>query len=238
MRSGGTPAYFRRSASSAARVPLQVARRTRGARTSKSASQTQETSFPSAVRSLRMPSRSCSPGSRVSVRRTSLAPAGFFTSRSVSSRSPRRSVSARPNAASTASRPAATSASGAPRVSASAGRGERVVDVVEAGQRDADVDRPLRRAQRDVGAAGAVEDDPCRRDREIRSARVAVRAVVAAEVAEVDGVVDVRGAAPAAVLGVRRVRHARPARRCRRRRRSTGRRRGRGRGRRRADRPR
>ena len=89
-----------------------------------------------------------------------------------------------------------------------AGRGERVVDVVETGQRDADVDRPLRRAQRDVGAAGAVEDDPRRRDREIGSARVAVRAVVATEVTEVDGVVDVRGATPAAVLGVRRVRHA------------------------------
>ncbi len=60
---GSIPAYFRRSASSGARVPLQVAWRTRPASSSKSASQIQETSRPSAILSLRTPSRSCSPGS-------------------------------------------------------------------------------------------------------------------------------------------------------------------------------
>ena len=75
------PAYLSRNASSAALVPAQVTRRTRPASSSKSASQIHETSCPSAVRSLRIPSRSSSPCSSVSVRRTSFAPAGFLISR-------------------------------------------------------------------------------------------------------------------------------------------------------------
>ena len=51
IRSSGQPAYFSRSAISGARVPAQVTRRTAPASTSKSASQTQETSRPSAIRS-------------------------------------------------------------------------------------------------------------------------------------------------------------------------------------------
>ena len=62
------------------------ARRTRPASSSKSASQIQDTSRPSAMLSLSTPSRSCSPGSSASVRSTSLAPAGFLTSRIRSSR--------------------------------------------------------------------------------------------------------------------------------------------------------
>src|SRR4051812_3069352 len=120
IRAGSTPAYFSRSAISAARVPLHVTCRTRPARTSKSASQTQLTSRPWATLSLRIASRSCSPGSSGSVRRTSLAPAGFWTSRTDRSRPPSRTVSARPNAGETASSPAATSSSEAPSAMASA----------------------------------------------------------------------------------------------------------------------
>src|SRR5215211_1022899 len=115
IRSSGTPAYFMRTAISAARVPLQVTRRTRSAITSKSASQTQLTSRPSATLSFSTAKTSCSPGSRVSVRSTSLAPAGFFTSRIDRSRPRRRTSSARPKAGETPCRPATTSSSGAQR---------------------------------------------------------------------------------------------------------------------------
>ena len=56
-----TPAYFSRSASSAARVPAHTTRPARGARISKSASQIQEMSRPSAIPSLRAINRSSSP---------------------------------------------------------------------------------------------------------------------------------------------------------------------------------
>src|SRR5919201_2968119 len=120
IRSAGTPAYLRRTAISAARVPLHVAQRTRGARISKSASQTQLTSRPSAMLSLRTARTSCSPSSKTSVRSTSLAPAGFLTRRIARSRSPTRRVSARPNAGETPSSPPVTSSRLAPSASASA----------------------------------------------------------------------------------------------------------------------
>ena len=78
-----TPAYFSRSASSSARVPEHTTRPARGASVSKSASQIQEMSRPSAMRSLRTihTSSSPSPSAAASVRNTSFAPAGFLTSR-------------------------------------------------------------------------------------------------------------------------------------------------------------
>ena len=99
--SSGQPAYLRRSASSGARVPAQVTRCTESASSSKSASQIQETSRPSAIRSLRAIQRSSSPSpaSRRSVRSTSLAPAGFLIRRIESSASSIGIVSTRPNAA-------------------------------------------------------------------------------------------------------------------------------------------
>ena len=94
----------RRRTSAAARARPRACRCTsRGARapaiTSKSASHTQEMSRPSAILSLRTASTSCSPGSSASVRSTSLAPAGFLTSRIARSRPAICTVSARPNAA-------------------------------------------------------------------------------------------------------------------------------------------
>ena len=141
-RSTGTPAYFRRSASSAARVPAQVTRRdARTASSSKSASHIQETSRPSAVRSLRIASTSSSPGSSASVRRISLAPAGFLISRIDSSVAPIRTRSARPNAAVTPPRPAATVARRRIELEAQRRGSERVVDVVEARERQLDRER-------------------------------------------------------------------------------------------------
>ena len=52
ISSGSMPAYLRRTAISGARVPAQTTRRTAPASSSKSASQIQETSRPSAIRSL------------------------------------------------------------------------------------------------------------------------------------------------------------------------------------------
>ena len=94
--------------------------RSEGASSSQSASQTHEMSRPSAVLSFSTPNRSsCSPSS-ASVRSTSLAPAGFLTSRIDVGRPPRSSVSARPNAGATARSPAAIASSGAPRARQSA----------------------------------------------------------------------------------------------------------------------
>ena len=114
------PAYFSRSAISSARVPEQVARRTLPASTSKSASQIQETSRPSAMRSFSASHRSIEPPSSVSVRSTSLAPAGFLTSRIDTGRPPTGIVSTRPNTADTPSSPALTHSMGTPSSSAAA----------------------------------------------------------------------------------------------------------------------
>ena len=74
-----TPAYLRRSASSSARVPEQTTRAAWGASVSKSASQIQEMSRPSAMRSLRTIHTSRpAPSAAASVRKTSFAPAGIL----------------------------------------------------------------------------------------------------------------------------------------------------------------
>ena len=232
IRSAGTPAYFMRTASSSARVPAQVTRRRRPASTSKSASQTHETSRPSAVWSLRTPSRSCSPGLEderaqhlVGARRVldqqdrqlgrpegdGLGAAeggldGLQARHDVGQRGTERE--------------------------GERGRGERVVDVVEARERQRHPGLTGGRDEREGGAARAVQLDGRAADGRLGAPRVPGRAVVVAEVAEVDGVVDVGRAAAPAVLGVRGVLHRarRPSRR--RRRRSRSRRDGRGRGRR------
>ncbi len=87
------------------------------------------------------------------------------------------------------------------------GRGERVVDVVEAGQRERDLGLAGGRAQREAGRAHAFQAHVAGCDRRRRPRLAAARAVVVAEVAEVDRVEHVRRAAAAAVLGVGRVGH-------------------------------
>src|SRR5438093_3917931 len=98
MRSWARPAYFRRSARSRPRRPVITACSTDGARASKSASQIQETSRPSASRSLKAArTRGVRPVSR-SAPIAALNPAGFFT-RTKRSVRPRYSIdSSRPNA--------------------------------------------------------------------------------------------------------------------------------------------
>ena len=95
-------------------MPEQVARRTRPASSSKSASQIQETSRPSAMLSFSASHRSSFPSSSVSVRSTSLAPAGFFTSRIDTGRPSTGIVSTRPNAPPKPSSALFTVSSGAP----------------------------------------------------------------------------------------------------------------------------
>ena len=101
--------------------PLQVARRTRRASTSKSASQTHETSRPSAVRSLRTARRSCSPVLERERAQHLVGARGVLDEqdRQVAPVERARSPRARRRPA-TASSPATTSASGAPSASASA----------------------------------------------------------------------------------------------------------------------
>ena len=173
MRAGSMPAYFRRSASSGARVPLQVARRIRPASSSKSASQIQETSRPSAILSLSTPSRSCSPGSSASVRSTSLAPAGFLTSRICSSRcasagrveaSPVGPVRGRverdrlgaAERGLRALQPGDDLGQANLQRGGQRGGGERVVDVVEAGQRQGDLGFARWGLQGEAGRAHAL----------------------------------------------------------------------------------
>ena len=85
---------------------------------------------------------------------------------------------------------------------AQGGGPERVVDVVEPGQRQLDAGRALGRAQREGGGADAAQLDRLGGHRGLGAAVAAVGAVVAAEVAHVGGLVDVGVAAAAAVLGV------------------------------------
>jgi hypothetical protein len=120
IASGSTPAYFSRSAISSARVPEQVARRMRPASSSKSASQIQETSRPSAIPSFSAIQRSTWPSSSVSVRRTSFAPAGFLTSSSATSRSATRRRSTRPKTATAPDNPVRMSSAPTPSATAAA----------------------------------------------------------------------------------------------------------------------
>ena len=109
-----------------------------------------------------------------------------------------------------------------PSASAERRRRERVVDVVEPGQRQVDV-RDARRAcaARSGRCACRCSVMWCAVTCGLRAPRVAVGAVVVAEVAHEDRVVDVRGAAAAAVLGVGGVLHLRHRHALRPRRRST-----------------
>ena len=116
--SASSSAYLSRTAISSARVPEHVIRRTRPRSSSKSASQIQDTSRPSAIRSLRASQRSSESSSSVSVRSTSLAPAGFLIRRIDSSRPPTAIVSTRPNAPLKDSSASPAVASGTPSSSA------------------------------------------------------------------------------------------------------------------------
>ncbi len=201
-----TPAYLSRSAISSARVPVHVIRRARPASSSKSASQIHEMSRPSAMPSLSAIQRSSAPSSSVSVRSTSFAPAGFFTSRIASSRPSTWSRSTRPKAAANSRQRVAHLAGRCAQLERR-GRGrQRVVDVVEAGEGEAQLDRPGRAwrcARRSRTCPRSVT----------RSAATcgfgplapAVGAAVAAHVAEVHGLVGVLVAAVAAALRVRGV---------------------------------
>ena len=138
IASVGQPAYFSRRAISGARVPAQTTRRTWPAKSSKSASQIQETSRPSAMRSLSAIQRSrppSSPASSFSVRRTSLAPAGFLISRIETGTPATSIVSTRPKAACISPRAVTIRSGATPRLRPGRHRREGVVDVVEAGQR-------------------------------------------------------------------------------------------------------
>ena len=98
---GWISAYFRRSAISSARKPEQTIRSGRAARTSKSTSQSQLTSVPSAKRSL------IAMTNRVGLDRASstwLKPTGFFTRLSTMDPSPIGMRSWRPNTAANSSR--------------------------------------------------------------------------------------------------------------------------------------
>ena len=87
---------------------------------SKSASQIHETSRPSAILSFSAIQRSSAPSSSVSVRSTSFAPAGFFTSRIDTGRPPTGIVSTRPKAPPKPSSASLTTAGATPSSSARA----------------------------------------------------------------------------------------------------------------------
>ena len=118
IAAGSTPAYFSRSAASLARVPEQTTLRRRGATTSQSTSQTQETSRPSAMRSLSANSIEAASAGRM--RSTSFAPAGFLISSNTSSAVPTLRRWKRPNAPWKRASPSAITSSGSPRTPARA----------------------------------------------------------------------------------------------------------------------
>ena len=127
------------------------------------------------------------PSSSVSVRSTSLAPAGFLTSRIDTWRPPIGIVSTRPNAPPKPSSASPTVASGTPSSSAVAAAADGVVDVVEAGERELELERrPAGVRSVDARAAHAVERHARGRHLRLRPLAAAVRAAVAAHVAEVD----------------------------------------------------
>ena len=87
------------------------------------------------------------------MRSTSLAPAGFLTSRIRISRPPTCTVSARPNAAFVACSPGNDLGQANIQRGGERGGGERVVDVVEAGQREGDLGDACRSLKREAGRA-------------------------------------------------------------------------------------
>ena len=139
------------------------------------------------------------------MRSTSLAPAGFFTSRIETGLPATGIVSTRPKAPPNPSSAVRTRFERGAQVEREGRGGHSVVDVVEPGQRQAQLDGARRGGERHVGPAHAVEPHALGDHGRLGACAAAVGAVVAAEVAEVDGVVDVGRAAVAAVLGVGRV---------------------------------
>ena len=202
----GQPAYLRRRAISGARVPVQTARRTPPASSSKSASQIQETSRPSAMRSFSASQRSmpaAAPSlSSASVRSTSFAPAGFLISR-IETGLPVHLD--RLDAAEDGGHPLEP---GADQLQGDAGaqrrrdRRERVVDVVEAGEGELQLQLALRGADAQRGPRHAAQLDLGGGDVGRRAVRLAARALVVAEVTDERPLVGVGGAAAAAVLRV------------------------------------
>ena len=161
------------------------------------------------MRSLRASQRSSRPSSRMSVRRTSFAPAGFLISRIETSRPSIGMVSTRPNEP---AKPSSASPDGGQRYAERQrrrGGGQRVVDVVEAREGEVQRELALGRAQVDVRALHALESHAGGGHGGLRSPAPAVRAAVAAQVAQVDRFVLVRMAAVSAVLRVRGVLHGR-----------------------------
>ena len=173
-----------------------------GASSSQSASQTHDTSRPSAMRSLRMPNRSSPSPSSASVRSTSLAPAGFLTSRMDVGAPADLDRLGAAEGGRDGLEPADHDAQRHAEREAQGGGADGVVDVVEAGQRQLDARGPGGRVEREGGGADAAQLDVPRDHRRLGAARAAVRAVVVAEVREIRRVVDVGMAAAAAVLGV------------------------------------
>ena len=181
---------------------------------SKSTSQIQETSRPSAIASLSATTSVGGTPPLSSVRIASFAPAGFLIS-SMSTRRPSTSMrSKRPKAARNAASPSTISSSAVPRARQRLRRRERVVDVVEPRQRQP---QPVLLRARDEVEARRLEPvqlDPARRHVELRAGVPARWAAVVAEMPDVGGGVGVRRAATQAVLRVggvlqRRARYAR-----------------------------
>ena len=137
----------------------------RGSRSSKSASQTQEMSRPSAIRSLSAIQRSIpSPASSLSVRRTSFAPAGFLISRIETGLPATSIVSTRPNTARISASPAADRVQPDAQLERRGDRRQGVVDVVEAGQRQPQAELARGRRDLDARAGHALELDRGRGD--------------------------------------------------------------------------
>ncbi len=209
--SAGNPPYLARRASSAARSPVATSRSRPSKSGSKSTSQIQDTSRPSAIASFKAMTASRGGPPATSVRTASLAPAGFLI------RSTRSALVADLDALEAAESGAEALEPCLDLVQRRAERDrerggrDRVVDVVEAGQPQADAASRLARDQIERHALQAVELDVAGGHVERGSLMPAVVAVVVAEVADVGSGVPVRPAAHETPLGVRGVREARGA---------------------------
>ena len=146
---GSTPAYLSRTAISGARVPEQTTRRTAPARSSKSASQIQETSRPSAIRSLSAIQRS-SPGGAAPVGLEAQRAEHLVRAGGVLDEQDRDGLAADRDRLDTPEhgldprQRRRGRLEPDPEPERGGERGERVVDVVEAGQRKVELDLALR----------------------------------------------------------------------------------------------
>ncbi len=146
-----------------------------------------------------MPARAAS---SCRVRRTSLAPAGFLIRRMESDPEPTGIVSTRPNAAAPSASPERMQSRIDAEPPGGGDRAQRVVDVVEARQRQLDAQIAPRRVRPEGGSLDAVQLDIGRVDVGGGAVRAAVRARVMAEMADERPLVAIGGAAAPAVLGV------------------------------------